>query len=366
MEQTANLNLPYIMPSQAQKHVTHNEAIRLLDGLVHLAVRDRDLSAPPDTPEDGACYIVGGAASGAWNGWEGEIAYFVDGAWERLAPVTGWRAWVVDEMRLVVFDGTGWQPIDGVPESGAEIQNAALFGLGTSADAVNPFSAKLDKTLWTARYAAEGGTGSLLYTMNKEAPSGDVGLLLQSDFLTRAIMGLFGSDGWRLAVSADGSIFNDAISTDENSGRVVLPSNPKFLGFINYDQYIAADTWQTVAINNTVANDQLAFDTGANRFTAPADGLYRFGAVVGWKQNGTNVPSALKAKLVLNGASDLCAPLVASDVASLAVDGSEAALHLHVMAGLTAGDTVELAQFFGGLDGYAPASLTQFWGEWVA
>ena len=68
MEQTANLNLPYIMPSQAQKHVTHNEAIRLLDGLVHLAVRDRDLSAPPDTPDDGACYIVGGAASGAWNG----------------------------------------------------------------------------------------------------------------------------------------------------------------------------------------------------------------------------------------------------------------------------------------------------------
>ena len=28
MEQTANLQLPYIMPSQAQKHVTHNEAVR--------------------------------------------------------------------------------------------------------------------------------------------------------------------------------------------------------------------------------------------------------------------------------------------------------------------------------------------------
>ncbi|MFC5584033.1 DUF2793 domain-containing protein [Nitratireductor kimnyeongensis] len=366
MEQTANLNLPYIMPSQAQKHVTHNEAIRLLDGLVHLAVRDRDLSTPPDTPDDGACYIVGAAALGAWSGWEGEIAYFVDGAWERLAPVAGWRAWVVDEKRLVVFDGTGWLPINGVPESGVEIQNAALFGLGTSADAVNPFSAKLDKALWTARYVAEGGTGSLLYTMNKEGPAGDVGLLLQSGFSTRAMMGLFGSDGWRLAVSDDGAAFKDAIVTDESSGHVTLPSNPKFLGFINYDQYIAADTWQTVAINNTVANDQLAFDTGSNRFTAPDDGLYRFGAVVGWKQNGTNVPSVLKAKLVLNGAGDLCAPLVASDVASLAVDGSEAALHLHVMAVLTAGDTVELAQFFGGLDGYVPASLTQLSGEWVA
>lgn len=27
-ETTPNLILPYIMPSQAQKHVTHNEAIR--------------------------------------------------------------------------------------------------------------------------------------------------------------------------------------------------------------------------------------------------------------------------------------------------------------------------------------------------
>ncbi len=43
MEQSANLQLPYIMPSQAQKHVTHNEAIRTLDALVQLAVLDRDL-----------------------------------------------------------------------------------------------------------------------------------------------------------------------------------------------------------------------------------------------------------------------------------------------------------------------------------
>ncbi|WP_295814186.1 DUF2793 domain-containing protein [uncultured Nitratireductor sp.] len=366
MEQTANLKLPYIMPSQAQKHVTHNEAIRRLDGLVQLAARDRDLPAPPTAPDDGDCYIVGSAATGDWAGWDGQIAYFVDGAWERLAPVIGWRAWIVDEERLAVFDGAGWQPVDGLPGSGAEIQEVALFGLGTSADSANPFSAKLDKALWTARYAAEGGTGNLFYTMNKETPAGDVGFLLQSGFVTKATVGLFGSDGWRLAVSADGSAFNDAIRTDEGSGRVALPSNPKFLAFINYDQYIAADTWQTVAINDTQANDQLAFDAGANRFTAPAEGLYRFGAAIGWKQNGTNVPSAVKAKLVLNGAGDLCAPLVAGDVAGLAVDGSETVLHLNVLARLAAGDTVELAQRFSGLDGYAPATVTRFWGAWLA
>lgn len=51
MEQTPNLNLPYIMPAQAQKHVTHNEAIRALDAIVQIGLMDRDLSAPPPAPQ---------------------------------------------------------------------------------------------------------------------------------------------------------------------------------------------------------------------------------------------------------------------------------------------------------------------------
>ena len=38
MDLTENLQIPYILPSQAQKHVTHNEAIKALDAVVQLAV----------------------------------------------------------------------------------------------------------------------------------------------------------------------------------------------------------------------------------------------------------------------------------------------------------------------------------------
>ena len=31
MDSTPNLQLPYLMAAQAQKHVTHNEALRALD-----------------------------------------------------------------------------------------------------------------------------------------------------------------------------------------------------------------------------------------------------------------------------------------------------------------------------------------------
>ena len=55
---STHLLLPYLLAAQAQKHVTVNEALRLLDGLVQLAVLDRHLTAPPAGPAGGARYIV--------------------------------------------------------------------------------------------------------------------------------------------------------------------------------------------------------------------------------------------------------------------------------------------------------------------
>ena len=81
---STHLLLPYLLAAQAQKHVTHNEALRLLDGLVQLAVLDRNLLAPPGAPADGDRHIVASGATSLWTGWDGSIAYRVDGAWKRL------------------------------------------------------------------------------------------------------------------------------------------------------------------------------------------------------------------------------------------------------------------------------------------
>jgi hypothetical protein len=227
---TTNLLLPYILAAQAQKHVTHNEALRLLDGLVQLSVLDRDLTAPPGSPADGDRYIVGSGATGDWAGWDLNVAMFTDGAWLRLPPRTGWRVWVEDEELLLVYDGTGW-----VGTTPSSLQNLALLGLGTTADAANPFSAKLNAALWTAKTVAEGGTGDLFYTMNKEAAGNDLGLTLQTNFVTKALVGLFGSDSFRLAVSADGSTFFDGLIVDNATGIVEQPQQPRFKAYTNYD-----------------------------------------------------------------------------------------------------------------------------------
>ena len=67
MDSTPNLQLPYLMAAQAQKHVTHNEALRALDAVVQLTVLDKDLASPPGSPTDGVRYIVAAGPTGAWS-----------------------------------------------------------------------------------------------------------------------------------------------------------------------------------------------------------------------------------------------------------------------------------------------------------
>ena len=111
---TPNLALPLLAAAQAQKHVTVNEALARLDGLVQLTVIDRDLASPPASPTEGECYIVAAGATGTWAGWGGDVVLFSGGAWLRLAPQEGWRVWIKDEGALVVRMGGAWLTLDTV------------------------------------------------------------------------------------------------------------------------------------------------------------------------------------------------------------------------------------------------------------
>ncbi|MBK9080377.1 MAG: DUF2793 domain-containing protein [Hyphomicrobium sp.] len=129
MIDTPNLNLPYLLAAQSQKHVTHNEALRALDSLVQLSVLDRDLAAPPSAPAEGDRYIVAAGASGAWAGKTAKIAAYQDAAWLFYTPKEGWVAWVADENALVVFDGVGWALAASGGGGGGASDHGLLVGL---------------------------------------------------------------------------------------------------------------------------------------------------------------------------------------------------------------------------------------------
>ncbi len=206
---TTHLLLPYILAAQAQKHVTHNEALRILDGLVQLSVLDRDLTGPPVSPADGDRYIVGSGASGDWAGWELNVALWTDGAWLRLPPRIGWRAWVEDEALLLVYNGASW--VGTTPEA---LQNLALLGLGTTADATNRLSVSAPASLFSHE-----GAGHQV-KVNKAAAANTASMLFQSGFSGRAEIGLAGSDDLAVKVSADGSAWLDALVFNRTTGKV--------------------------------------------------------------------------------------------------------------------------------------------------
>ncbi len=209
MSQSPNLTLPYIVAAQAQKHVTHNEAIRALDCIVQLAVADRNMIAPPATPIDGDRYIVPASATGAWSGQAGRIAAFQDGAWAFYTPREGWTAWVNDEDVLVAWSGSAWV----LAGNGGATQNLPFVGVNATADATNRLAVSAAATLLNNE-----GAGHQL-KINKASTADTASVLFQTNFSGRAEFGLVGDDNFTVKVSDDGSAFRPAITVDRTTGK---------------------------------------------------------------------------------------------------------------------------------------------------
>ena len=91
MPKTARFSLPLLATAQAQKEVTHNEALTLLDALVHAAIEDGPIAAPPSSPAPGQCWLVGVGATGAWAGCDNMLAVRSEGGWRFVLPRPGLR-----------------------------------------------------------------------------------------------------------------------------------------------------------------------------------------------------------------------------------------------------------------------------------
>lgn len=221
MTQTTHLALPFIDAAQAQKHVTHNEALQLLDAVTQLSVIARNQSAPPASPAEGDRYLVGAAATGAFAGKDGEVAAWLAGAWTFFAPRAGWLVYVAGEQMSLVYDGAGW--LDAGLALRA-LQGLELLGIGTTADAVNRLAAKLNAALFAAKTIAEGGDGDLRVKLEKEGAGNTASQLYQTNWSGRAETGLLGDDSFHVKVSADGSSWKEAINVDNSTGHVSFPS----------------------------------------------------------------------------------------------------------------------------------------------
>lgn len=132
-ERTSRLSLPLLHASQAQKETTHNEALTLIDLLLHGCVAGVAEDVPPASPAVGSCWIIGPAPTGAWAGRARQIAGMTEGGWRFAVPREGMRLWWSGSETTVEFRGGTWRAgevrgarltIDGVPVVGP--QRAAI------------------------------------------------------------------------------------------------------------------------------------------------------------------------------------------------------------------------------------------------
>lgn len=91
--------MPELSVGQAGKELTHNQALAILDQIAQAVVVDKDLTAPPVSPANGAMYIPAPGATGPWAGQSGKLAFWLTtvAAWTFVTPANGWSVWVADE-----------------------------------------------------------------------------------------------------------------------------------------------------------------------------------------------------------------------------------------------------------------------------
>jgi len=123
MTTTDRLALPLLAAGQAQKEVTHNEALALVDLMLMPVVQSVAPAGVPAAPALGQCWIVGSSASGAWSGQDGALAGWTAGGWRFAAPFDGMAVWSL-------ADGMSAQHVGGLWRIGsANVSQLSISGI---------------------------------------------------------------------------------------------------------------------------------------------------------------------------------------------------------------------------------------------
>lgn len=111
-DETPRIGAPYLVEGQGSPEVTINTGLFRQDMVIQAAVLDRDLTAPPGSPDEGDCYLVAAPVTGAWASHEGDLASWDGSAWQFVSAWPGFTAYVVDEAVMILRDGGGsWVPL---------------------------------------------------------------------------------------------------------------------------------------------------------------------------------------------------------------------------------------------------------------
>lgn len=220
-------NFPFIQPAQAQKHVTHNQALEQIDHTHHMCLKAINLSASPDNPEIGDCYDLGETPLGIFENQANKLAAFSDTGWQFYPKVTGMTALNLETGNLIIYDGTDWKNVSqGDMTAPSPAQTLTQLGVNTQPDDRNRLSVKSDAVLLSADDQSTDSSGDIRVAINKNTAENTASHIYQTNYTAYAETGLSGSNNYTIRISDIGNQFKTAFEIDKDTGFIGLGKTP--------------------------------------------------------------------------------------------------------------------------------------------
>ena len=111
MSNTSNFNLPLLAQNQAQKEVTINESLYLIDALINNTIIDYQLNVAPASANNGDTYLIAPnqvSNNNAWHGHNNKVAVYLNGKWRFIPPNTNMVFFLKNSASQLRWNGTSW------------------------------------------------------------------------------------------------------------------------------------------------------------------------------------------------------------------------------------------------------------------
>lgn len=121
--ETPRFALPLLSVGQAHKELFHNDALSLLDFLMHPVVQAVVDDPSSLSPEDGDCWLAGPAAVAEWSDRADHIAGWSAGGWHFIKPQESMKIILQSDHSSAIYSGGTWlflEQVD-VPSGGMMI-----------------------------------------------------------------------------------------------------------------------------------------------------------------------------------------------------------------------------------------------------
>ncbi|KQQ60169.1 hypothetical protein ASF84_05535 [Pseudomonas sp. Leaf127] len=152
MSNTVNNNIPFVPENTIDPAAGLNESLNIIDMMLQLAVLSVNANTPPASPAEGDRHIIGTAPTGAWAGWAGFLARYLDGYWRflparlafNLADGVLYGRRTTTWVSVAGSGGAAWGAITGTLSAQTDLANALAGKVATTQLGANSGVATLD------------------------------------------------------------------------------------------------------------------------------------------------------------------------------------------------------------------------------